>query len=411
MENWLQARIRVTLFRFQQPALNTLFLREIAMLRHNSRTALSLLVLFSLNCVCTVCPANADFVVEKPKFDGGNAQSPSNSVVDQSADPSGTIQNPGKPLQGQVKQTQSQSLSQTHESSVKNSQIKKLQATASLSSTFPKPLQATVNSSSSSPKPLQATVNSSNPYLQGLHPFTAQAIAKTGAAGIQQTNYPNCWFEASLAAVAEVPRGQRVIAEMITQVSPDTYVVAFPIDRQPIYVSTQEIANHNLRDRASWAAILDCAAMKKFPDNDAADGPQFNRPKIKKGLELMTGESIQFVRPDTCSDEQLAAVIEQSVVAKQPIVMASKSPQENGHIIQVVTPNHAYTIMAYDSRTKIVTLRNPYGSATPSWAPDADPNEVSSSLVRELGQGLVQMNLGTIKYYFRYIAWPRASQL
>jgi Calpain family cysteine protease len=182
-------------------------------------------------------------------------------------------------------------------------------------------------------------------------------------------------------------------------------------ERIRVIVSTQEIASHNLRDRASWAAILDCAAMKKFPDNDAADGPQFNRPKIKKGLELMTGESIQFVRPDICSDEQLVAIIQQAVVAKQPIVMASKSPQENGHIVQVVTPNHAYTIMGYDSRTKIVTLRNPYGSATPSWAPNADAGEVSNSLVRDLGQGLVQMNLGTIKYYFRYIAWPKASRL
>jgi len=40
------------------------------------------------------------------------------------------------------------------------------------------------------------------------HPFTAEDIAHDGAHGIDQSRYPNCWFECSMSALAQLPRGQ-----------------------------------------------------------------------------------------------------------------------------------------------------------------------------------------------------------
>jgi len=40
------------------------------------------------------------------------------------------------------------------------------------------------------------------------HPFSLQEIAFEGASGVEQGNYPNCWFEACLAALAQLPRGR-----------------------------------------------------------------------------------------------------------------------------------------------------------------------------------------------------------
>jgi len=75
------------------------------------------------------------------------------------------------------------------------------------------------------------------------------------------------------------------------------YRVVFPEDGGQFAVSPQDLLRLQLRDRATWAAVIECAARLRYPDNDAADGPQVNRPKIKTGLDLLTGTDSQFVRP------------------------------------------------------------------------------------------------------------------
>ena len=38
------------------------------------------------------------------------------------------------------------------------------------------------------------------------HPFTAADIARDGAGAIDQSDYPNCWFEASMSSLASLPQ-------------------------------------------------------------------------------------------------------------------------------------------------------------------------------------------------------------
>jgi hypothetical protein len=241
-----------------------------------------------------------------------------------------------------------------------------------------------------------------HPQLGGAHPFTAQIVAQIGPAGITQRRYPNCWFEASLAAVAATPDGQQTIASMISQNSPGNYIVVFPDSPQQFEVTSIDLAQFKIHDQAEWASIIECAEVKRYPDNVAEDDPRFNRPKIKKGLEMLTGENVQFTRPDECSEQQLQEIIEKSLDAGAPVVVATKSPAEDGGLPTMLTPNHAYSIIAFDRGSGLVTARNPMGTNS-AFAKGTNP---ASTEFHYLDGGFVQMNLHALQLYCRFIAWP-----
>lgn len=90
---------------------------------------------------------------------------------------------------------------------------------------------------------------------RGDHPFSAAQVARDGAKGIDQGANPNCWFEASMAALAELPRGQRLLASMITYGGNGMYVVRFPGDGEEYKIDEQTLDRHGVRDTAQWASL------------------------------------------------------------------------------------------------------------------------------------------------------------
>lgn len=85
---------------------------------------------------------------------------------------------------------------------------------------------------------------------KGTLAFTPQQIAKDGASGIDQTINPNCWFEASVSALAELPRGQRLLASMIKIDSDDTYLVRFPGDGVEYKITELDLKRVGVKDKA-----------------------------------------------------------------------------------------------------------------------------------------------------------------
>lgn len=191
--------------------------------------------------------------------------------------------------------------------------------------------------------------------------FSAEDIAKDGAGGIDQSVNPNCWFEASMAALAELPRGRRLLASMIRYGGPDTYVVRFPRDGVEYKISEAEMSRRGIKDKSLWASLIECAQVMKFPNNRGAEGESGQESRLSVGLGCITGCKAQLMHPRAASQQELSSFIGGAVSSKNPIVCGTwPSSYFSGHPLLVV-PTHAYTIIGFDAASKMITIRNPHG--------------------------------------------------
>jgi hypothetical protein len=222
--------------------------------------------------------------------------------------------------------------------------------------------------------------------------YTADDIAKVGASGVDQTSNPNCWFESSLAALAMLPRGQRMIAQMITQVDPQTYVVKFPNDGNEYKIDKAELKASKIYDTALWAGLIDCAESKRYPHNQNMES---DKNWVETALGCVTGGRVEVVGATSLSPTELSSFIGGAVSSRNPIVCSTK---HDNPLPDIVFGGHAYTITEFDPARQMITLRNPHGRYSKSFPrlPD-DPQEQH---FKQLKGGFSQMDIETFQKYF-----------
>jgi hypothetical protein len=226
-------------------------------------------------------------------------------------------------------------------------------------------------------------------------PFPELEIARVGHDGVIQHAYQNCWFEASLSAVADSREGPMKIANMITP-GPAGYVVKFPGVPGIYQISDSQIDSAGIVDPAKWAAVLEAAETQIYPDNSPARGATTGNPGVKVGLEMLTGKKIAFVRPEALASSQLSDLLTRLKSQGQPITVASKSRGEHKQSFQPVTPNHAYSVVDFDGRSGLITLRNPYGREAYR----------GSGLIDNISPDEIRLDLPTFSTFFRFVAYP-----
>lgn len=230
------------------------------------------------------------------------------------------------------------------------------------------------------------------------HPFTAADIARDGAAGIDQSRHPNCWFEASLAALAELPRGQRLIASMITAKA-DKYIVRFPNDGVEYVITPVDLAS-SVKDNALWAQIIECAQLKKFPENAGANGADGDQSRLEIGIKCITGSKGDLLSPASSSAQELSSFIGAAVKSQNPIVCATWPDYYLSGMPALVFGNHAYTIIGFDPARNMITLRNPHGHNSHPFQAANDPNHVDFELI---GNGVFKMSIAKFQKYFNQV--------
>lgn len=231
------------------------------------------------------------------------------------------------------------------------------------------------------------------------HPFTAADIAKQGAAAIDQMLYPNCWFEASMAALAELPRGQRLIASMIRSRGKDTYVVRFPGDGVEYVITLEDLRRKNIHDSALWASLIECAQTRKFPDNEGANGTEGDMSRLEVGLGCITGCKAQvLVNLDKLSEGELSSFIGSAVKSQNPIVAGTHAYFRN--LPYIAFPLHAYTITGFDPAKSMITIRNPHGRNSQTFYLPGDPNHLD---FEQLDNGVFKMSIRSFQKYFSQV--------
>jgi hypothetical protein len=237
-----------------------------------------------------------------------------------------------------------------------------------------------------------------------------------GASGVDQRADSDCWFESSLAAVARFPQGARLISEMIAVSDKGGYEVTFQDEPHIHYhVGSAEIANLHLKDKATWADVLEAAGVKRFPQvtqGDAGDASLSKKVGEKLdafGLTVMTGHQSELVWTNQVSVEHLAEILERNMFMN--MAMTASSHPKSEFTVQYVVPNHDFTILNYEPWSGVVTLRNPWGKNSSPELPDLPAPGKEKGGVRDLGKGVIQLNIRLFPKYFHTVASSRIFHL
>lgn len=243
----------------------------------------------------------------------------------------------------------------------------------------------------------------SRPGSEKQFPFTAQDIARDGAAAIDQMSHPNCWFEASLAAMAELPRGQRLIASMIRGKGNDTYVVRFPGDGKEYQITMLDLQQAGIHDTALWASLIECAQLRKFPNNEGSTGADDDLSRLQVGLTAVSGYKAEVLdwwgQSSPPSKSELSSFIDSAVRSKNPIVCATYPSFGKAPVI--LFPRHAYTIIGYDPASHMVILRNPHGKHSRSFSLPSDPKH---RIFEQLDDGVCKVSIDVFPSYFYIVS-------
>jgi hypothetical protein len=243
----------------------------------------------------------------------------------------------------------------------------------------------------------EAAKGKSKPHKKGDFVFTPEEIAREGAHGIDQTNYPNCWFESAMSALAQLPRGQKLMARMITYGDNDSYVVRFPGDGVEYKITEAELKESGVECKAKWASLLDYAERKKFPDNIGSNGADGDQSRLQVGLGCITGCTAEHISPYQASNQELSSFIYGAVSSQNPITAGTVG--RSSVPLPVVT-QHAYTIIGFEPARNMVILRNPHGKNGKKFKVINDPQHLH---FEQLDDGVFKMNLDYFRVCFSWV--------
>lgn len=232
------------------------------------------------------------------------------------------------------------------------------------------------------------------------HPFSTEDIRRGGAAAIDQMSHPNCWFEASMAALAELPRGQSLIASMIRGHGADSYVVRFPGDGVEYNITTADLQQAGIHDSGLWASLIECAQLEKFPNNAGAEGKEGDQSRLEVGLGCITGRRAEVLNNlGTLTPQELSSFIGGAVRSGNPVVAGTLG--SFGQLPVIAVTSHAYTIIGFDPANDMITIRNPWGRNQPHFSLASDPQHLEFEL---LNDGKFKMSVQTFQKYFYTVA-------
>ncbi|PKL76899.1 MAG: hypothetical protein CVV27_07890 [Candidatus Melainabacteria bacterium HGW-Melainabacteria-1] len=267
------------------------------------------------------------------------------------------------------------------------------------------------------------------------------SLFPNGVAGInpndvQQGGLGDCFFLAAVAGLAK-SRPSEIIS-MITDKGNGSYSVKFPGAKYAVTVKDSDKGwvgtgydRNNRPHGSNWVSVLEKAFVayvmkehtgtaKTTVDNAAdtllgivspvgwltkkvinkvAPSPKDPQEFFKwggmqgQGLEILTGKS---------TDDDILAVTRNSTtrsklkshLAKDNVVIASTF--KSGSSSKGLQSDHVYTVLAYDERKDVLTLRNPHGTGS-------DPTGLSHS--DGVDDGIFKMTMSEFNDYFTFIGY------
>lgn len=237
--------------------------------------------------------------------------------------------------------------------------------------------------------PMMAKAKGGRP---GERVFTLADIVKDGAGGIDQMYYPNCWFESSMSALAMLPRGQKLLADMVRYGPKEgTYVVRFPGDPGEYTIDEEKLEKTGIHNKALWATLIECAQTQKFPDDEGG--------QLYEGLAALTGQKAEYIAPDHASDQEITSFIEGATKSQNPIVCGTHHNLSG--LPRLAFGGHAYTVLGYEPSNGMIKIRNPHGLNSQRFSLYGDPRHEK---FEQLDDGVFRMHISLFRHYFSQVA-------
>jgi hypothetical protein len=213
---------------------------------------------------------------------------------------------------------------------------------------------------------------------------------------IEQGMIGNCYLHVALGLVAD--KDPKAIEKMIQPLGNGSYLVTFPgapDKAQMVTAPTDtELALYGNSGKSGlWAAVIQKAfgqylqhnsrdPLHSFGDYKNSYGASDNGGATGEAVQLLTGKAPQFFFinghiPGGISTSELEKQLLKSNSPNVYVAVGSVYPTEaiakDSKKMEGIVDNHAYQVLAYDSQTKMVKLRNPWGSGEWSPRPDRSP--------------------------------------
>lgn len=218
--------------------------------------------------------------------------------------------------------------------------------------------------------------------------FTAEIIAAEGADGIIPfIKKPDAGLECSMAAMALLPRGREILADMIRcPSSQDIYIVRFPNSATDYQITPEKIESYHMKDKALWATLIHAAAR---------ENPAYN---LEQGLSMMTGHPAEKIFASSTSEAVLALFIGDAVRNQHPVVCLSTDKVPKPELVEEFA---GYTITGFDSASGMVTLRNPHAGNSRRFRLEEDPHRKK---FEQMNDGYFKMHVSLFPKYFKEVA-------
>lgn len=222
----------------------------------------------------------------------------------------------------------------------------------------------------------------------------ADAVAIDGADGITHfaRSHPDAWIESAMAALAMLPRGHKLLSDMIKNPGGrGTFVVRFPNDSQEFQLTPQKVEEMHIKDKAEWATLIHCAIFLKLMREHSH--------LIEDGLTILTGKKAEALIANSTTEQALSKFIEQAIKAQNPIVCNSND--DFGTMPELTEAATAFTITDFDTASGMITIRNPHGSNSRRFRLETDPQHKK---FEQLNSGVFKMHITLFSKYFDKVA-------
>lgn len=226
---------------------------------------------------------------------------------------------------------------------------------------------------------------------------------------VSQGELGDCYFLAAVAALAQHDKGKKAIMSMIKDLGDNRYQVTFP-GKKPLTIDGPSLGERSMYSNASsdghWLAVIEKAyAVQR---NDSAWFVKYSNPYDKIGQGGMLSEGINALTTNgTDTDIILATRTETlrskltSALGSQKMVTAAimKELIGDGNTDNGLPTAHAYSILAYDRKSDMITVRNPWGST--------EVNDANGRTRDGKNDGTFQMPLSEFQSTFHFLTYEK----
>lgn len=254
-------------------------------------------------------------------------------------------------------------------------------------------------------------IKDSNKKLYG----TPDPIDSITPEAIDQEQVGDCYFLASVAAVAKTKEGKESLKNMIEDNKDGTYTVRFPGNPRAITVdepTDAELAHGAAAGKEGvWVAVLE-KAYAKYQAKETGEKPRYMTDGIEGGytneaLELLTNKRVKDVSLYDTSKDEMHKILTKSMEDDRPVTCEIDDPDDEETESKKednpagLPTGHSYTVTGYDPATKMVTVRNPWGSGEPK---DKDGKTLDGN-----NDGTFTMSLDDFYRNFHSVQYARAE--